>query len=382
MEREKIRSGVKYQPPHKVAGKGVAAVSKSVESDVKKRDKALQGIDIQHQVKSTKPVNSNSVKIDTSQERARQRQLRFQTKSEGYGFVSRGEENRLQRSAPDREQFFQQILKDFVEFCNQNPGKVLQQLVNTLGADSGSKSHLNNVNDGSEGSSHTEENSGSILSQLGITSSKAMASSLSSILSSLRKLREALLHSPLEDFTKRVYLFLIRLSALTNHYQTYLPCITYLLRDRPISILSKLEYTEISTLLVLHTCHFNNNHSAALAYYYRYLQGPDGQDKTNIDTLRIVLSRVHNDYHTWIQLYNVQSDHACAALMRMGLNSVLSSMVETISKSYFSLDFNHLEKHMLPRGIDFKYLQANCKISWTCSESTVIVRPRKSRTNQ
>lgn len=366
MNRDGI--GSRYQTQQRVSGKerSTAAISANLKFKGDKRRQVEENIQV-----DMKSETSHWLGSDMSQQKAHQRSLKFQSKRHGYGFVSRGEENSLQRCANERQQFFQQILKEFLDFCNRNPGKKLQELLNIPEGVSDIKSDAN----GSAGSSDIDE---AVECQLGRSPSKIELSSITSILSSLRKLREALLQHTPDDFTKRVYLFLIRLSALTNHYQTYLPCITYLLRERPIPILSKSEHIECSSLLVLHTCHFNNNHAGALTYFYKYLQ-TDGHDETNTDTLRIVLARVHGDYYTWTKLYNAQSDHARAALMRMGLPSVLAGVVELISKSYFSLDLAHLEKHILPQGVDFKQLQATRKTTWTCAESTVIVRPRNPR---
>ncbi|KAK4198367.1 hypothetical protein QBC40DRAFT_266797 [Triangularia verruculosa] len=81
------------------------------------------------------------------------------------------------------------------------------------------------------------------------------SSSLPSILSALRKLREALVATRrLDPFTVQVYLFAIRLGILAKSYESYYPALLYLLRTiHPSSPLTSVELSECVSYLVLDT---------------------------------------------------------------------------------------------------------------------------------
>ncbi|VBB76754.1 Putative protein of unknown function [Podospora comata] len=79
--------------------------------------------------------------------------------------------------------------------------------------------------------------------------------SLPSILSALRKLREALVATQRRDpFTIQVYLFAIRLGILAKSFESYYPALLYLLRSvHPFSNLTSVELAECVSYLVLDT---------------------------------------------------------------------------------------------------------------------------------
>ncbi|KAK0736106.1 hypothetical protein B0T21DRAFT_383744 [Apiosordaria backusii] len=79
--------------------------------------------------------------------------------------------------------------------------------------------------------------------------------SLPSILSALRKLREALVATQRRDpFTVQVYLFAIRLGILAKSFESYYPALLYLLRSvHPFCSLTSVELAECVSYLVLDT---------------------------------------------------------------------------------------------------------------------------------
>ncbi|ODV67610.1 hypothetical protein HYPBUDRAFT_152476 [Hyphopichia burtonii NRRL Y-1933] len=285
------------------------------------------------------------------QEKLKQRQARFNKDDEKqkkaqetqFGFISRGEDNRLQQSEKSRRDFFNQILHSFVRYCANNSTSSLHKELDSFDLD------LDNVNDNSGKDPGT----------------------LDSITLSLRKLRESLIHSRIDDFSKKVFLFSIRVSANIGHYQTYIPSITHLLDSSNIHILSDVEKTEISSLLVLHVTHFNHNYNEALRLFFKYLN-PDHDAKI----LQIIKSCINNDYYTWTRIYNSEVSNATFNVMKFGLDKVVQSIVECLSVSYFNISLGELENNILPNGTNFDSVTRDFSPLWTLDGDNVIIRKR------
>lgn len=157
-----------------------------------------------------KPSNGND-----EEKKKKLRQQRFSNNNEqkrekpSYGFLSRGEDNRLQNSESARREYFDEILESFRD---------------------------------TEGEQ---------------------------VLSGLRKIREALLYKEADDFSKKVHLFSARVGSTLSHYQTYVPSIKYLLGEAKL-LLTESERHEMATLLVLHMSHCNRNNSGAFSVYHEH----------------------------------------------------------------------------------------------------------------
>lgn len=160
-----------------------------------------------------KAANAPENESQSLEAQKQQRRARFLHKpKEDYGFVSRGDDNRLQASEKARRDYFDSILESF---------------------DSG------------------DDNS--------------------AVLAGLRKVREALLHRKPDEFAKSVFLFSVRVGSTLGHYQTYIPSINYLLSEAQ-SLLSESEREEIAALLVLHVSHCNNDGARALSVFHEHFE--------------------------------------------------------------------------------------------------------------
>ncbi|CAH6722271.1 hypothetical protein CLIB1444_08S05688 [[Candida] jaroonii] len=260
--------------------------------------------------------------------------------AEEYGFVSRGEDDRLQRSSKEREKFFDKIIRKFIAYCESNDTSTLSKELKRFTEDHQSDEKIKNV-------------------------------TMDSILSSLRKLRESMINGKCDKFTVKVFLFSIRISANIGHYQTYLPSIHFLLQQQDQELLQKPEKREIVTLLILHLSHFSKNNLKAFKEYFEYFK--DEEDPTLLRTLK---SWSTKDCFNWIRLYNNENDSAKSTIMRFGINAIIERMIQTINVSYFHLDLDYLNRS-LPNGITFDNLQKNHNVTWKVEGKNLIIRERK-----
>lgn len=310
----------------------------------------------QEKQKSTNGGDKNEPKIENSEEanRRQQRANRFKEapKRSDYGFVSRGEDNRLQKSSKERERYFQKIMNSFSLYCDDNDKF-------TLSTDL--QKYMKHNNDNSPRGDNIVQDGKAHLS-------------MDSILLSLRKLREAMINTTPNKFMVTVYLFSIRISALIGHYQTYIPSINHLLDPSVVPLLDKSEIQELVVLLILHLVHFNNQCTKALEIYFEYFDASLHQHQ---DLLRIIKSWVVKDYYTWTRIYNSETDHTKLAIMRYGIQPMVQNIIAAIEKSYFNLDMHYLNNSVLPNGIDFKVLVDKYQVTWELDGSNVVIKRRR-----
>lgn len=304
---------------------------------------------IQYGWRNTKSID------DAEQTRLDERRQRFASHTRekptgigGYGFVSRGDDHRLQQSDSARRAYFEEIMSSFVVYAN-NLGPEL-------------RAWLQNVE-------KTDQEDGWIVDA---TQALSLADknkcTVNQILMALRKLREALLSSETDAFAKRVFLFSVRIAASMGHYQTYIPSIHYLLhRARPL--LTPTEMSELATLLSLHLAHFNQHNTKALETYHQY--------KLNDRQLfKALKSWSTGDYFTWVKIYNSECDACKSAVMAMGLPHMMSHLINVIQSSYFTVTKSYLEQHVLPDGVVYDDLVQKYRCQWQLDNDIVIVRKR------
>ncbi|CAK7894434.1 hypothetical protein CAAN1_02S05842 [[Candida] anglica] len=292
---------------------------------------------------------SKKFEIDNIEsEKLKERKERFaKTKSTGYGFISRGEDNRLQVNEGERILFFEEIKIDFVHYCN---GPNLPEYMRTLISQREMVISSDSSNDSSSSNSKTR-----------------CDPTIDSILTSLRKLREALLFAPPNEFSKSVFLFSIRIAVAAGKYQTYVPSIIYLL-ERGIYLLDNSEKEEIVTLLTLHLSHFNGENNRGIEVYYKYkLNDPE--------LLKTLKSWATGNHHEWIRQYNAESDGCRSALMAIGLPRMIKILIQEFTATYFTIDKNHLEELFLPIGTKYRDLNRyGC--TWKEENNVVTIRDR------
>lgn len=302
-----------------------------------------------------KPANKAPPMTEEEQEKMKQRSMRFDKKDEPvrqqYGFVSRGEDDRLQKSDKHRRTFFSQILASFAAYCSQT--NMSDDLSKRLAKLTINESELAGID-----RAVTDDKT------------KTLAVTIDSILTSLRKLREALIHTKVDDFSKEVFLFSIRISANIGHYQTYIPSINFLL-DQNIDKLTKEETREIATLLILHVLHFNRDFNLSIRLFYKYLDAEKDQK-----ILSVITSYMVDDYYTWTKLYNAEVDSSVLAMMRYGVKHMVQLIIDCFTSSYFNMDVHELER-FLPNGVVYETLAKEYKAPWVQNGDNIVIRQRK-----
>lgn len=268
----------------------------------------------------------------------------------GYGFVSRGDDNRLQQSDSARKAYFEEIMSSFVVYANNLGPELRAWLQNVEKADQKD----GGVVDATQALSLADENKCTV----------------NQILMALRKLREALLSSEANAFAKRVFLFSVRIAASMGHYQTYIPSIHYLLH-RARLLLTPTEKSELATILSLHLAHFNQHNTKALETYHQY-------KLNDRQLLKALKSWSTGDYFTWVKIYNSECDACKNAVMAMGLPHMMTHMIKVMQSSYFTVTKSHLDQHVLPDGVVYENLVQKYRCQWELYNDTVIVRKRST----
>ncbi|OBA21903.1 hypothetical protein METBIDRAFT_38975 [Metschnikowia bicuspidata var. bicuspidata NRRL YB-4993] len=255
-----------------------------------------------------------------------------------YGYISRGEDSRLQHSETAQREYFDWILETFRQVENSGLAAVAE-CAEKMSADLGIK-----------GSSASSEQ----------------------VLPSLRKLREALLHSPPSEFSKKVHLFSVRVSSAVGHYQTYVPSIQYLLADGR-SLLTRTERKEMASILVLHVTHRTGDTSEGFRLFFQYLN-PHKECRI----LQAIVAWAQGDYHAWMELYNSESDHSVFAIMTMGLATMMRHMIECFNGAYYTYSLEDLER-CLPKGVTWAEFRERYNVPWELEDNTVHIRRRQVR---
>lgn len=246
-----------------------------------------------------------------------------------YGFVSRGSEGLLQHSEQAQREYFDAILENF----------------------KASRTEKHNLKWSSKPETRADD------------------AGLTSLLTNLRKLREALLHKPPDDFTKKVHLFSLRVSSAIGHFETYIPSINYLTHEAR-SLLTSAEHREIMTLRVLHLAHKNGANNRALETFFEHL---DPQKDSRV--FSTLVSWLLGDYSLWMLMYNSESDHAIHCAMSLGLSQMMKHMIDCFSKSFFTYRYDDFMK-FLPRGMSWEDFRSEYSTPWTVEDNIITVRRR------
>lgn len=317
----------------------------------------------------------------------RLRLLRFKNteKKQEYGFVSRGEDSRLQKSESAQREYFDWILEHF----EPEPDSTESGERNRDKEKSGEKPN-NGKTTPKVGSSWKESRTGLRSAGSGLAKSqsvlesergakpaekegkeeKDVKNSVDSTLNALRKLREALLHQKPTQFSIKVHLFSVRASGPVCHYQTYVPSINYLLSSA--HMLSESELKEMASILVLHVSHINRANESAFRLFHQYLDA--SSDKK---VFSILHAWVSGNYAAWLRMYNLETDHTVHAIMKGGLVKVMAHMVSCMTKSYFTMDASDFDQKCLPGGVSRAEFLSVYAPSWREEDGTVVIRQRR-----
>lgn len=298
---------------------------------------------------SSKEDSSSTKDVNSDEERLRQRRERFLSKpllgENDYGLVSRGEDTRLQKSSRLRQEFFNEILASFLQYNRENSSAQINVDVSQFIENGGVETSSQDAGD-------------------------RKTPSIAHNLMSLRKLREALLSTNANRFTKNVYLCSVRISSVIGHYQTYVPSILYLLEDKHQHLLSDSERQEIATLLVLHEAHFTHDNVKALKLYFEHLDGVDTK------TLQILDAWIAKDYYTWIRLYNTETDAAKVVIMKLGLRLMVQHINWCFKLSYYTFSLKDFVNLYLPSGFGITDFIDLYKLDWKIAGENLMIKER------
>lgn len=179
------------------------------------------------------------------------------------------------------------------------------------------------------------------------------------------KLRESMLKTTPDDFSKAVFLFSIRISTRVGHYQTYIPSITYLLDNS--SILNNSEFNEVVQLYILHISHFTRDNRLALELFEKHC--PD-----NVRLSQILKGWRSRDYLSWFKLYHGEKDTGYKQVMKFGLEKMITQAMKIITKSYFQLPKVYIEDNIFKFKFDILQAEFGCK--WQDKGEVVVIRER------
>jgi len=193
---------------------------------------------------------------------------------------------------------------------------------------------------------------------------KTQKKTIDKTLMSLRKLREALLKYPCDEFSKSVFLYSIRISTRVGHYQTYIPSINYLLKN--LSILKPAELNEIASVYVLHLAHFSNNNVLALEAFHKY-------SNDDLKLHQILKAWRTMDYYTWFKLFHAEKDIMYHKMMSFGKDKMMKHSIKCMQKSYFQLPKSYIEEVF---HVGFEELQKDYHCEWALNEQMVVIRSR------
>lgn len=330
------------------------------------------------------PRSRKSQEVSTQEaEKRRQRQLRF-SKEGGdknerngrnsfhraatdrgiapqYGFVSRGEDSRLQNSEKAQREYFEWVLQTFEGYRGQPEGDAEGKTGKGGNAGGADKKDSKKV--------HQMEKNASNGEIKGSINKRRSSGSIDSTLAALRKLREAMLHQKPTQFSVKVHLFSVRVSAPVSHYQTYIPSINYLLAS---GLLTADELEEVATLLVLHVSHHNYQNEKAFRIFNQHLL----RDK-NSHLHSVLVAWTTGDYHTWLAKFDGECDHCIHAIMAGGLAKMMGHMVTCMTKSYFTLATREFEEKFLPKGMSQSDFMDKYAQQWKEEEGRVVMRQRR-----
>ena len=195
--------------------------------------------------------------------------------------------------------------------------------------------------------------------------SKSESKELSTILMTMRKIREAIVSSARKDtFALQAYIFIIRATILAKHMESYHPALLHLLHSiHPVTPLSTVEYNEFVGYYILDLACRQNDLAAAyhVKSHYRY---KDDQVEAVLKAL------VHGDWCTFWNIESLVTSHQ-KRLMEWTQDEMRSRALGCLAKGYLSVDKKYLEKATHWR---WEELVETKNVGWQLEGDVVIIR--------
>ena len=188
---------------------------------------------------------------------------------------------------------------------------------------------------------------------------------LSTLLLSMRKLREALVASARTDvFSQRVYVFIIRAAILTSTYESYQPALLHLLyKIHPVAPLPTPELHEFVGYYILDlTCRLGD-YGKAFTVRKRW----DFRD-TRIEAL--IKAVVHDD---WVSYWRIRAivDGYQRKLLGWTEAGMRRHALKCIGRTYLTVEKEYVERCA---GRSFDELREHDHVGWELEGKTITVR--------
>ncbi|KAJ5888065.1 hypothetical protein N7495_008106 [Penicillium taxi] len=243
------------------------------------------------------------------------------------GYASKGDKTLLEHHA--QKEYFHTIVERWLRFCSDH-NKHLDDALASLPLSSSTDATSNPP--AAKSKEASTETSGPA------TKSVPPSMELSTLLLSLRKLREGITASAVTtpiEFSQRVHYFSIRLSILAHHPPSYFPSLRHCL-DQLHSASHPFAHSEIkemySYLILDYACR-QDDMAAAFRLRARARQ-EYGFQSQNID--RVLLALIHGN---WIMFWKVckKVDSYLHAIMKWAVDRVRRNALKSVGSAYLSV---------------------------------------------
>lgn len=229
-----------------------------------------------------------------------------------------------------------------------------------------------------DGSSDLDDKLASAFSSLALTDKNArfadsQNAELSSILLSMRKLREGIVASNRVDpFTHQVYVFIIRAAILMKHTESYHPALLHLLHTiHPTIPLSSGELQEFAGYYMLHlACHMENYSEAFMV-----------KQAFGVKDYRItqaIAALVHGNYWSF-RAVKRKVDLYKGRLLEDAEKRMRTNTLKCLGKTYFVLGLDYVETVM---GMQWEDLKKEYQVGWELDNAREIVTLRRQKKAQ
>ncbi|KAK5949633.1 hypothetical protein OHC33_009230 [Knufia fluminis] len=309
---------------------------------------------------------------------------------ESVGFVSKGD-NRL-LNIKTQETYYHKITARYMQFCTQN-SKNLHEAFTSLSIDdpdapppASNTQSLSSSRWAVPGSRPTTpaymiKNATATKASSTSTSSEP-AEELSTILTALRKLREAILatsaSAPSPAFSQRVHVFNIRLAILALHPESYHASLRYLLTSLHSQAhpLPATELREMTAYLILDTALRVDNLQEAHAIRVRAKELWGFRDK---DVDIILKAVVTNNWPLFWRIRN-RVDGYIRAIMHWKIEALRRSVLKAIGRSYMKCDVDWILRSTTGGEMSWEDLVEKEDVGWLRDGRIAIIRKPKLRT--
>ena len=185
------------------------------------------------------------------------------------------------------------------------------------------------------------------------------------IIQAMRKIREGIVASHrLDDFTTRVYRFIIRATILLRHMPSYHPALLHLLHNvHPVVPLSSAELNEFVGYYILDLACRQNDLAAAFEIQHRY----EYRDRSVALLLKAL---VHGN---WFLFWRVKAsmDESQRCLLDSADDRVRRNAVNALSRGYLKAQRTYVERATNCAWID---LEVQDSLNWVLEGETVTMR--------